>query len=180
MLTNIFNHKDNSTFKIVLPNLLKSNSTIFETHCEKFVRLALPRTAGGAKSDMLRIENFKLLNSLFQRYIGSTSSGKKAKESGVDDSESRERLAGLIGKVQPEVENLISTGFNKADMENKRYIKVCFKHLEFVNVYCKACDSLGLSKNKESIQKSLSTNEKNLPNDVNVKKLYQKLVAVSA
>lgn len=178
MLTNIFNHKDNSTFKIVLPNLLKSNSKIFETHCEKFIKLALPRAAGGAKSDMLRIENFKLLNSLFQRYLGSTSSGKKNGKETEVDPEARERLAGLIDKVQGEVENLIATGFNKADMENKRYIKVCFKSLEFVHVYCKACDTLGLTKNKEAVQTALGLNEANLPKDPNVKKLFGKLVAV--
>jgi hypothetical protein len=127
---------------------------------------------------MLRIENFKLLNSLFQRYLGSTSTGKKNGKETEVDPEARERLAGLIGKVQGEVENLIATGFNKADMENKRYIKVCFKSLEFVHVYCKACDALGLAKNKEAVQTALGLNEANLPKDPNVKKLFGKLVAV--
>merc|ERR1712151_817616 len=57
LLTSLFAHKDNSVYKIVMPQLLKSSPSIFEKNSSKFVKFSGSKQQGGAKSDIIRIDN---------------------------------------------------------------------------------------------------------------------------
>lgn len=164
LLTSLFGHKDNSVFKIVIPSLLKSSPSIFEKNSSKFVSFSGSKQQGGAKSDIMRIDNLKFLNSMFTRYLS------KAEES-------KEKLPYIVKGVHSDVEAQIESGFK--DMQsNKRFTKVAIKLLEFFIIYCKVLDTVQKPKLKDSLQAKLKENEELLPKDPNVKKMFEKIVGV--
>lgn len=165
LLTSLFAHKDNSVFKIVMPHLLKSSPSIFEKNSNKFVQFSGSKSQGGAKSDIMRIDNLKILNSMFQRYASKS------------DESSKEKLPQIVEQVHEGVEALVEKGF--ADMQgNKRFTKVAIKLLEFFSLYIKALDSIQKAKYKDSLLAKLKANEKLLPADPNVKNMYQKIMGI--